>query len=65
MTAATGWKPKVGVREGVAKLYAWLRGSAAPRPGVVASAPPPGKAAWRTSKEEVARAQHRRSKEAI
>jgi CDP-paratose 2-epimerase len=25
--AATGWSPRVGVREGVARLHAWLRGS--------------------------------------
>ncbi len=45
MTGATGWSPKVGVREGVGRLYAWLRGNAVSRKAV-ASPVHPGQAAW-------------------
>ena len=39
--AATGWKPKVGLREGVTRLHEWLgerRGTAPARPAVMAAA---------------------------
>jgi CDP-paratose 2-epimerase len=39
MTRATGWSPKVGVREGVTRLYNWLRGNALPRKAVAAIHP--------------------------
>lgn len=45
MMKATGWSAKVGVREGVGRLYAWLRGSAMPRRSVGAAIHP-GQAAW-------------------
>ena len=40
LEAATGWRPTVGVEEGVAELYAWLRsrGRAAGRAGLGAAA---------------------------
>ena len=43
MRRETGWSPKVGVREGVGRLYAWLRGNAVPRAGALAH---PGIDAW-------------------
>ncbi|MGC3997446.1 MAG: SDR family NAD(P)-dependent oxidoreductase [Anaeromyxobacter sp.] len=38
--ALTGWAPRVGVREGVARLHAWLEEALRPRPAAVAEASP-------------------------
>jgi CDP-paratose 2-epimerase len=47
MAQATGWKPRVGVEEGVRRLYEWLRENAIKRrtPAAVA-ARQPGSRAW-------------------
>jgi CDP-paratose 2-epimerase len=45
---ATGWKPRVGVDEGVRRLYEWLCENAATkrRPAAAAPRPHPGAGAW-------------------
>ena len=51
--AATGWKPKIGVREGVRRLYEWLMGSGQYFPAVpvgVSEAVPPVKLAVEAGK---------------
>jgi CDP-paratose 2-epimerase len=47
MAQATGWKPRVGVEEGVRRLYEWLRENAVKRrtPAAVAAGQP-GSRAW-------------------
>ncbi|HYO10114.1 MAG TPA: NAD-dependent epimerase/dehydratase family protein [Tepidisphaeraceae bacterium] len=55
MWEATGWRPKVGVQEGVRRLYEWLQENATTKPRAIVAAMP-GSDAWRESEPKDASA---------
>ena len=46
MGPATGWAPRVGVREGVRRLHDWLRENSVKRRAVTVGSLHPGSRAW-------------------
>jgi CDP-paratose 2-epimerase len=59
MWAATGWRPKVGVADGVRRLFEWLQENAAKPRAIAATVP--GKDAWRDNDEPREAAARKRS----